>query len=142
MVGAAHADGDGWRAYLVVVPAEPGDPAGDRAETAFEEADGHGVGLVALCAELRDAHSGPGPHGDKAAVLHAQVHLAVRSRGDRLALEDGTLGERAPHRHGAVEKAHVALDQLDLAREDRRGLPAPSLREPGPYNNEPREQES
>src|SRR5882762_7115683 len=70
MVGAAHADGDGWRAHLVIVPAEPGDPAGDRAETAFEEADGHGVGLVALCAELCDAHPGPGPHGDKAAVLH------------------------------------------------------------------------
>src|SRR6267378_7649262 len=31
MVGAAYADGDGWRANLVVVPAEPGDPSGDGA---------------------------------------------------------------------------------------------------------------
>ena len=142
MVGAAHADGDGWRAHLVVVPAELGDPSGDGAQTPLEQADGHDVRLVTLGAEPRDAHPGPRPHGDEASVLHAQVHFAVRSGGDRLALEYGVLSERAPHRHVAIEKAHVALDQLDLARKDWRGLPTRSLREPGRQKSAPCEQES
>src|SRR5256886_5545708 len=142
MVGAAHADGDGWRAHLVVVAAVLGDPSGDGAQSSLEQADGHHVRLVALGAEPRDAHPGPRPHGDKAAVLHAQVHFAVRSRGDRLALAYGILGHGPPHGHGPVEKAHVALDQLDLAGEHRRALPARSLRERGRQKSEPCEQES
>src|SRR6185436_8177624 len=97
MLGAAYADRRRGRAHDGAVPARLGDPPRHRAERALQEPDDRAIVGVALRAEVHDAHTGAGAHGDVAAVFHAQMHLAIGAGHYALSLVDGVADRRTPY---------------------------------------------
>src|SRR5262249_19243470 len=85
------------------------------AERAFEQAEYEAVVLPALGLEVDDVELRSRAHADVAAVLHVEVHLAVRSRDDAFALVDRVALLGPPRLLPDVEEAHVALDQRHRA---------------------------